>query len=249
MTDNKRTMTLPPLRPEVLVSINDLVTRTIREAILQGRLRPGERLQQDRLAAELRVSRQPVREALRRLQAEGLVVQLPQRWMTVQTFSAEAVQENYRLRSILESEAARAAARLIRPAEINKLKDTTKVMARTILASKDSLSKVTDLNQQFHRIVWESSRMPTLQRFIEQLWVGRTVFTPLFIPGRARRSVAEHEAIIKALERHDPKAAGETMQAHITRAAKEYFISSSRTDTETPSHAMRHVARQITGVR
>ncbi len=247
MIDNKRTMTLPPLRPEVLISINDLVTRTIREAILQGKFRPGERLQQDRLAAELRVSRQPVREALRRLQAEGLVVQLPQRWMAVQTFSAEAIRENYRLRSILESEAARAAARLIRPAGIDKLKNTTKVMARTISAGKDSLSKITVLNRQFHRIVWESSQMPTLLRFIEQLWVGRTVFTPLFIPGRALRSVAEHEAIIKALDRHDPKAAGQTMHAHITRAAKEYFADAGRADAETPSHETSRTS--IAGVR
>ncbi len=233
MTGNTRTITLPPLRSDALTSINDLVTRTIREAILHGKFRPGERLQQDRLAAELHVSRQPVREALRRLQAEGLVVQLPQRWMAVQTFSAEAVQENYRLRSLLESEAARSAARLIRPAQIDKLEDLTKAMARAISTGKDSLSKVTDLNERFHRVVWESSHMPTLLRFLEQLWVGRTVFTPLFIPGRARRSVAEHEAIVKALKQHDAKTAGQTMHAHIARAAKEYFAGRPNGRRET----------------
>ncbi|HET9002029.1 MAG TPA: GntR family transcriptional regulator [bacterium] len=232
MADNTRTITLPPLRSDALTSINDLVTRTIREAILGGKFRPGERLQQDRLATELQVSRQPVREALRRLQAEGLVVQLPQRWMAVQTFSAEAAEENYRLRSLLESEAARSAARLIRPAQIDKLEDLTRAM-RAISTGKDNLSKVTDLNERFHRVVWESSHMPTLLRFLEQLWVGRTVFTPLFIPGRARRSVAEHEAIVKALKQHDAKAAGQTMHTHIARAAKEYFAGRPNGGRET----------------
>jgi DNA-binding GntR family transcriptional regulator len=219
---------LRPLRPDALVSINDLVTRTIREAILKGALPPGARLQQDRLAAELRVSRQPVREALRRLQAEGLVVQLPQRWMAVQTFSAEAIRENYRLRSVLESEAARAAAQSIRPPELGKLKGITKTMVQATSADRESSSKIISLNHQFHRLIWESSRMPTLLRFIEQLWVGRTIFTPLFIPGRARRSAAEHEMILHALERHDPAAAAENMQAHITHAAGEYFANYER---------------------
>ena len=224
MTSANQKAMEPPRGEDLFTSVSDFVTRTIREAIFQGKFRPGERLQQDRLAAQLRVSRQPVREALRRLQSEGLVVQLPQRWMAVQEFTEEAALENYRLRLLLEAEAARVAAGRIRPEEIEGLKAVNKTMARAVAAG--SLDNVIALNAELHRRLRTATRMPTLVRFIEQLWVGRTIFTPLFVPGRARRSVEEHARLIAALEQRNARGAQAAMRDHISRASREYFDKS-----------------------
>lgn len=210
-----------PVNPELLVAVNDIVHRTLREAILLGKFRPGDRLLQDELAAQLRVSRQPVREALRRLQSEGLVVPGPHRGMLVRAFTEEHVQENYHLRQLLESEAARLAAQTIRPEELQELKSLNQAMAKA--GAIGDISGLVEPNVQFHRLVWKSGRMETLVRLLDQLWVGRTIFTPLFIPGRGNRSVIEHAELITALEERNPEKAASAMRAHIHRAAEEYF--------------------------
>lgn len=207
--------------PEVLVSTSEAVTRTLRDAILQGKFGPGDRLHQGDLAAQLGVSRQPVREALRRLQSEGFVVQSRQRGMVVREFSESDIRENYRLRQLLEAEAAYLAAESIESSELRDLKDSNRAMAEA-LSTRD-IDRFLDLNAQFHRIVRRASRMPTLVRLIDQLWVGRTVFTPLFVPGRASRSIEEHAALVAVLEERDPEQAASTMRNHIREAAAEYF--------------------------
>ncbi len=212
---------LDPVNSEMLVSVNDAVTRALREAILSGKIRPGDRLLQDELARQLGVSRQPVREALRRLQSEGLVVQTPQRGLLVREFTKADLQENYYLRQLLESEAAQSAAERITSAELQELKALNQAMIQAV--ASDDTSTLVELNVQFHRRIRESARMPALFRLLEQLWVGWTVFTPLFLPQRSRRSVREHAAIIAALEARDPERAAQTMREHIAHAAKEYF--------------------------
>ena len=221
MKSAERRSRLSPVTPEVVVSVSEAVTRSLREAILQGRLLPGERLVQDELAAELGVSRQPVREALRRLESEGLIVQLPQRGFVVREYREEDIRENYHLRQLLESEAARLAAERIRPDELEELRALNRALGEAV--ETGDTSSMVELNAQFHRMVHESSRIPQLVRLIQQLWAGRTVFTPLFVPGRARRSVAEHGELLQALAERNPERAAVAMREHIARAAADYF--------------------------
>lgn len=221
MSTGERRSRLSRVTPEVLVSVSQAVTRLLREAILQGRLRPGERLVQEELATELGVSRQPVREALRRLEIEGLIVQLPQRGFVVREYRDEDIRENYHLRQLLESEAARFAAQRIEPDELEELRALNRTLGEAVEAG--DTSSMVEVNAQFHRLIHDSARMPQLTRLIQQLWVGHTVFTPLFVPGRAPRSVAEHEEILQALTARDPERAAATMREHIARAASDYF--------------------------
>lgn len=221
MSRASREFSFGPIPLSGIASVSDVVVRTVRDAILHGRLQAGDRLQQDKLAQQLRVSRQPVREALRRLQSEGLVVQLPQRWMAVRDFSPHEILEHSRIRLILEPEAARIAAEHIQPSEIEALKSINRAMARLISAGQ--LSKVAALNAEFHHRIYEAARMPTLTRLIEQLWVNRAVLTPPFIPGgRGRRTIDEHAAVVRALERGSARGAAKAMRDHIARAANEY---------------------------
>lgn len=228
---------LTPVNPEVLVSASDVVTRTLREAIWYGRFRPGDRLFQDELAAQLRVSRQPVREALRQLRSEGLVVRLPQRGVVVREFSESDIRENYHLRELLESEAARLAADRMQAAELEELKAINQAMARAL--SENDSSTLLELNAQFHRLVHESTRMSMLARLIGQLWAGLTIYTPLFIPGRASHSISEHAAIVAALEQRNPEKAASAMRAHIRAAAKEYFHQRTRGEPQRKDRGRR----------
>lgn len=221
MANKEGTTILASISAEMLSSVNDVVTRTLREAIFEGKLRQGDRLLQDDIATQLGVSRQPVREALRALQSEGLIVQVPRRGMVVKEFTEEDMRENYYLRQLLESEAARLAAGRIEPTEIQRLKAINHAMAQAI--STNDAAQLLQTNADFHRIIHEAARMPTLSRLISQLWVGLTIFTPLIVPGRASRSLEEHATLISALEEHDGEKAPSLMRDHIQRAATEYF--------------------------
>ncbi len=223
MIHSGREARLAPITTEAVVSVNDMVTRTLREAILQAKFRPGERLLQDHLAEELRVSRQPVREALRRLESEGLLIRMPGRSVMVREYSEQEIRENYHLRELLEAEAARLAAERIQASELQELK----LLNRTIAAAAASGEtwRFLEANARFHRVIHASTRLPTLVRLINQLWIGHAVYTPLLVPGRAAQSVEEHQAIIAALEAHDPGEAAARMRVHIEKGAAEYFGS------------------------
>ncbi|HEY8485883.1 MAG TPA: GntR family transcriptional regulator [Limnochordales bacterium] len=212
---------LAPVTAETVVSVSEAVTRALREAILHGRLRPGQRLVQEELAAQLGTSRQPVREALRRLESEGLIVPLPQRGFVVREFREEDLRENYHLRQLLESEAARLAAGRMPAEALEQLREVHRSMARAV--RRQDQGSVVELNARFHRLVHQASGMSQLVRLIQQLWAGRTVFTPVFVPGRAQRSVQEHQAILDALAARDGERAAQAMREHIARAAADYL--------------------------
>jgi len=152
---------------------------------------------------------------------EGLIARLSQRGFVVRQFTREEIGENYHLRQLLEAEAARLATGSIATEELRDLRQTNQAIARAI--AKGRTSDLVDLNARFHRLVREASRMPGLTRLIEQLCVGTTVLTPLFVPDRSRRSVQEHQALIAALEARNGARAAEVMRQHIHRAWTEYF--------------------------
>jgi DNA-binding GntR family transcriptional regulator len=211
------------IMPETVVSLADAVAGSIRDAILSRRLKAGERIFQDRVAEELGVSRQPVREALKRLQAEGLVRELGNRRVIVREYSHSDVSENYLLRRTLESEATRIAATALTDTALDDLAAVNANLDR--VARTGDTTGILDLNERFHRLIWRSTELPTLQGFIESLWMGLTIATPLSIPGRMLRSVEEHEAILRALRARDPERAAQAMAQHIEEAAHEFLAS------------------------
>jgi DNA-binding GntR family transcriptional regulator len=215
---------LTPISFGKVASVTDLATQAIRQAILDGRLRPGERLVQDELAASLGVSRQPIREAVRRLESEGLVDgRNHARGLTVRSYSVDDVVENYHLRRLLEAEAARLAASHVSDADIGRLDAILKAMVDT--HARGDHVEFSELNRRFHRAIHELSGLPTLLRLIEQLWGGFTVLTPIFIAGRAEESIDEHRDIVAALRERDPQAASQKMIDHIIRASAQYLAA------------------------
>ncbi len=230
-------MDLPP--PESR-QLRRLVADRLRSDILEGRLPPGKWLRQEQIAQEMGVSQMPVREALRELAAEGLVVHEPYRGARINSVSPADAIDLYASRAAIEGLAARAAAHSITPEELAQLKQLTARMKRKL--SPKHIVEYRELNRRFHTIIFTASRRPFLIRLLQQLWstfpsmlldsFGKTARAP--IPGRETDDIEEHQAIIDALQKGDAEAAGRAMQAHLEETLRHL---AALLDDEAPGAA------------
>lgn len=207
-------------------SMSMVITSRLRRAILENRLKPGARLLQSELANELGVSRQPVREALRALEAEGLVVPIPGGGVRIRALSQEEITENYILRRLLESQAAYAAATAMSEEEIQRLEQVQADLFSAIEATDET--DVLRHNALFHRLICEGSAMPQLVRCVDLLWIGVAWPGGVGIVERGKYSIPQHEKIIAALRSHDPDAAKSAMNSHMRAAESEHNMTLRR---------------------
>jgi DNA-binding GntR family transcriptional regulator len=142
----------------------DFVIDELREAIVQGHFKPGEKLDQEEIAGLLNVSRIPVRQALRTLTAEGLVKMYPHRGAVVAELSREELEEIYFLRGVLEGVAARLAAPKMDETHIAKLQAILEKMEQLT-----NLDEWLDLNRNFHNTIYDVINRPRLLSMIESL--------------------------------------------------------------------------------
>jgi DNA-binding GntR family transcriptional regulator len=201
-------------------STADFVADVVRAAILSGQLEAGERIIQEEVASQLGVSRQPVRDALRRLEHEGVVIQSLTRGTVVRAFSLEDIEENYSLRIVLESVAAQRGATTADDALVRQLQRYNDDLK--LAASESIASEILTANHNFHRTIWLAAGSPILVQFLDRLWVGFTVTAPLSVPKRMTKSLSEHAGIINAIASHDSVAAEELMRSHIDSARSDY---------------------------
>ena len=205
--------------PDV-ASSSDEALRAIRRSILDGTLRPGERIIEQRLASELDVSRTPIREALGKLERENLVVRSG-RSMAVRTFTPDEVRDDYDLRAHLESYAARRAAERIADHEIVELRAVQDAIAAAVEAEHDDETarrrEPARLNQHFHLLVVRAARSAPLERSVDS--VGQT---PLIYkaylwygPDEKRRSAVEHGRLLELLAARDAAGAEAAWRRHI----------------------------------
>ncbi|GGL79728.1 GntR family transcriptional regulator [Wenxinia marina] len=198
----------------------DTAYRFIRHAIITGELTPGESLREARLAERIGVSRTPVREALTRLSAEGLVVLERYRRGHVAEFSLEDVAEVFRLRGKLEGHGARRAARRISEADLARLED---VEARLEAAFAEfgwheHLALFDELNNEFHGIIAAAADSPRLDRILaSSLELPASIFNRYSEPveDRTRRTHVQHRQIIDALKARNPDWAEAAMAGHL----------------------------------
>ena len=218
------------------------VADRLRTAVLEGGLRPGEWLRQERLAEEYGVSQMPVREALKELAAEGLVEHVPYHGVRVVEFSPDDVADLYACRALLESMAARAAARNITPEELAELKDLQARMKQRM--APEHLAEYRELNRHFHQVVYVSSRRAYLVRTLNQMWAAFpsmlwSNFTQTAMTSLSARATdgAEHDAIIAALASHRAKEAERVVRYHIEEAGGQLVAALKRAnESNTPSH-------------
>lgn len=197
-------------------TIADVVYQAIRNAIVFGELPPGRRLLERELALGLRVSRTPIREALRRLAEEGLVAGVPNRGVVVRAVTLEEAEHLYAVREPLEVLAARLAARRCTSRQGAELRRCL-VRAERAAALGDWRTVIME-NNAFHDLIARTSGNPVLARVLDLLrnqvnLVRMALWTR--IPTRPQETLREHRRILEALRSGDPDAAAEAARAHL----------------------------------
>jgi DNA-binding GntR family transcriptional regulator len=212
----------------------DAVHRTLREAIMSGRLRPGDHLAEEYLARQFGVSRTPVREAILRLETEQLAERVPRRGLVVRGIPEREVLEVYTVRTSLDALAARLAATQSLPADRAHLRWVNQRLAEA--AGRGDDSAMAELNIQFHEAICEAAHNGMLLRFMRQIhdWVHRFGETTFSFPGRAQTAVAEHERVLEAIEEGDAAAAEQLARDHMI-SAQQARIAMLRRDAREAS--------------
>jgi DNA-binding GntR family transcriptional regulator len=187
----------------------------LREEILSERLQPGAELQEVALAEELGLSRGPIREAIGRLAAEGLVTVRPRRGAVVRSLSKDEFLELYQVRESLEMMAVRLAVPRLEDRHFAQLEELIASMSRH--AERGEVAEFFEANVAFHALLFEASGNTTLQELYGQLvgQMGRYRLRSLTLRGNLQRSVAEHAAIVRAAKRRDADRAVHLMSEHI----------------------------------
>lgn len=190
----------------------------LRKKIVSGSLTPGSRLREVELATTLQVSRTPIREALKRLESDGLLNYLPNRGAVIASLTQEQAGELYALREILEAAAARFAAQYAQEHEIQLLQD---VLQRQKQAADDPAT-LARLNRIFHSTIYRMSHnrylIDVLTKAQDYMVLLRE--TAYRAPGRAKSAYSEHKELIDAIRRRDPDAAEAASRRHSREAQR-----------------------------
>lgn len=192
--------------------------RTLRSAIESGQLAPRERLRIQALQARFGMSATPIREALRMLQADGLVSHVAHRGMVVTEFTSESVQEIFRLRTVLEPLATELA---VTKASDEQLDEIAAIQHQLSTADETRLVvSGPNLNAAWHQAIYRTAGSRYLEEFISRLWTALPV-EALWVTRHARESILQHDAIMVAIRARNGVLASELMRQHIvTRAAR-----------------------------
>lgn len=212
------------------------VLERLRSLILVGEYGPRERLVEGQLAERLEVSRTPIRQALAKLEAEGLVEVAPNRGAVVCSFSIEDVWETYDLRAVLEGHAARRAASGIREPELAELRRLAAEMERVAWEGhfadhEEEIRWLVTTNQEFHGVIITASRNGRLEKLVR-----RTVEVPLmfkaffwYTPHERTISRHYHRQILGALESGDAERAEIVMREHVYEG-RDFVIKALKED-------------------
>ncbi len=193
----------------------------IRQGIIRGDLAPGKHITAQDLAAASGLSRTPVREAMRRLHAEGLVELIPHRGAFVTRMDESEITNIYDLRVVLEGYAAAAAARRVTPNQLAALEALAQEMCELVEADTPSLVEVlSELNNRFHKLIVAASNNSRLQSALSSI-----VEMPLVLRtfrhydlAELKRSTNQHAELVLALAAHDADWARSVMTSHILSA-------------------------------
>lgn len=204
--------------------LREVVYHRLKDAIIEGQLRPGEHLVETKLAERLGVSRAPVREAILSLERENLV-RPSTRGKIVSSFTREGIEEVYTVRATLERLACGLAARHITAKEKEQLRDILE-RSKKAVAAKD-LVALTATDIEFHDVLIRAGGNATLRKVLDQLRdsVRRFRLASIALPGRPREVLKDHTAIAEAVIRGDAERAEQLVFEHILQAGSRLVES------------------------
>jgi len=211
-------LSLQPIEVTSFSPVREAVFLRLRRAIISGELPPGTRLVERELAAQLGVSRTPVREAFRKLEQEGLVGQVGRRNLVVRQVSREEAREILAIRASLEGLAAELAATNAKPEHLQTLHGLLAEMDAAHLA--DDRGRLADLNAEFHGTLYAAAGSRRLTEMVGGLREQVVKFAErgYEIPGRAAEAVREHRRIVAAIAAHEPETAAREARDHVRRS-------------------------------
>jgi len=197
---------------------SDMVYHVLREALITRLVTPGDRLPEEQLARVFQVSRTPVREALFRLEAEGLAQRIPRRGLVATHVTPREILDVYVVRESLDGLGAQLAAGAATPADVATLTAVNDAFAA--LAAGDDLRLMAEANLVFHEAVARAAGNAVLLDLVQQIHhrVRRFSGTTFSHPGRPLTAVAEHRHLIDAIVARRPELAREIATAHMATA-------------------------------
>ncbi|KQI68009.1 GntR family transcriptional regulator [Loktanella sp. 3ANDIMAR09] len=195
------------------MSQGEVAYATLLEAIRGGVFQPGDRLREEDVATRLALSRTPVREALRKLESDGIVEHRPRLGAVVRALNHTEVVELYEMRLVLERTAAEMAAKHAIAAEIDELEELNEAIANAVADPAQAAS----INQQFHRCIYLATRNRFLLESARALNNALMLLGPTTLADEARITVVcrQHKDIIDAIRNGDAEAAGASAEAHL----------------------------------
>ena len=206
---------------------------TLGREITEGRLQPGEKLNEPRLSLKYGVSRAPLREAISRLEGRRLVVRRPNHGARVATLEPDEFIKLFHVREGLEGISARLSAQRIQNSELGQLDAICHALRSDCLPEQESL----ELDMRFHQLIARSSGSPMLAGTLgEEFYVFYKVMRRRYVmlPERQRQAIREHLGIIDALRSRDSELAEFLMRRHIKGAREAFELAIAAKDSETP---------------
>lgn len=207
-----------PIKLDSYKPLRELVSDALREAIVNGTLRAGERLMEIQLAEDMGVSRTPVREAIRKLELEGFVVMLPRKGAYVADLSIKDINEVFEIRSALDGLAAGLAAERITEGELEQLERLLVEIGNSI--EQGDLDLAVEIDTRFHDVLYKASRNDRLVGFIGNLRELFQRFRTISMgyPGRLKETIEEHKRLVEAISQRDVELAQTLAREHMENA-------------------------------
>ena len=195
--------------------LREVVFNTLRQAILKGELEPGERLMEIQLAERLGVSRTPIREAIRKLELEGLVLMIPRKGAEVAKISEKSLRDVLELRRSLEELAIELACQRMTEEEIDELEDAQRAFRKAVDSKDVMLMAETD--EKYHEIIYQGTKNSRLVQILNNLREQMYRYRLEYIKDADKRQILliEHDNILKAVRNRKVAEAKAAMREHI----------------------------------
>ena len=204
------------------IPLRDIVFKTLRDAIITGEFQPGERLMEMKLANEMGVSRTPVREAIKKLEAEGLVIMNPRRGAQVAPINEKDLKDILEIRKALESLSCRIACGKVNPDDIKHLRSINRAVAKAV--RENDIPEIVERDVEFHDAINLITDNARLAKFLGQLKEHLYRYRLEFIKNmeNCNTIIEDHERIIEAIAQKNADVACKEIEDHIEQ--QERFI-------------------------
>ena len=213
------------------VSMVDNVTERLRRALLAGDIKPGERIKVAELEKSFGVSHIPIREAVRRLESEGLIVTLPQRAAVAASVDLGDLSGLYDLRRIVECEVIRRSVETMSDEQVEVVR--TALEALEAVAQDHESPQFWDLHRDFHWALLEPGASAWIQRVLDQIWLASQRYVRLFVAKTVDDAMRDHRELLAACEKRDAAGAEQLLRHHLDRtelAVREAFVPGGELD-------------------